>query len=269
MDAHMRRDDRAYTQQQQRQQQQQPPSEVEAAHAADGNQAADGGHGVDDEGGDCETGRLLGGGGGGASGGSGASDGSGGHRSDSLSPGINPGGIVEAEDILEAIGVGLFQWKIMALAALGWMSCAMAVNMVSFLLPVLGPQWRMTGVEKGFLGGSGAAGMLAGVFLWSPACDTIGRRWALLMSMSILVLFQALTGLTSSYHSFLACQMMLGFGKGGVMPSTLALATEYLPPSERGVRLSCFLSPVCLFFFSSFSLLFFLIFFHLSLLITP
>ena len=69
------------------------------------------------------------------------------------------------DEALERAGFGRFQKKLMVICGLGWAADAMEVLLISFALPAIAQEWKLSAAQKGLLGTAIFLGMLAGVYL--------------------------------------------------------------------------------------------------------
>jgi AAHS family 4-hydroxybenzoate transporter-like MFS transporter len=80
---------------------------------------------------------------------------------------------------------------------------------------------------------SGMVGMMFGGFIGGAAGDRLGRRVALLGSVTIFGLLTVLASFSTSVEMLLALRFLAGLGLGGAMPNAAALSSEYVPRLQR------------------------------------
>ena len=78
-------------------------------------------------------------------------------------------------------------------------------------------------------------GWSLGGFVWGVTGDKIGRKKALLYTITCYGLFTILTGLSSHWLGILACRFLSGFGVGGVSVAAYTLLSEVWPEKSRPV----------------------------------
>jgi putative MFS transporter len=141
---------------------------------------------------------------------------------------------------LDALPLGRFHRRLVALAGLGWMFDAMDVGLVSFVLPVLAAAWALTPWQIGWGASMTLIGMLAGAVASGALADRWGRRSVFMGTLVLYGAASALCGLAPGYRSFLALRFLVGLGLGGELPVAAAYVAEFSPRLQRG-RLVIFL----------------------------
>ncbi|MFZ8844666.1 hypothetical protein [Thermoflexus sp.] len=66
------------------------------------------------------------------------------------------------EEAIDRVGLGRFQFKLMAICGAGWAADAMEVLLISFALPAIRQEWKLTTAQAGLPGTAIFLGMLAG-----------------------------------------------------------------------------------------------------------
>eukprot|EP00300_Choanocystis_sp_HF-7_P037422 c5355_g1_i1.p1 GENE.c5355_g1_i1~~c5355_g1_i1.p1 ORF type:complete len:482 (+),score=98.59 c5355_g1_i1:34-1446(+) len=145
-----------------------------------------------------------------------------------------PSSKIDVDDVVEGLGFGWFQWKLLIICGLGSAADGMEMIAVSFLLVELKREWNLTPSQLGFLGASSFIGMLVGATFWGLLSDRIGRKFA----FQATVLIVSLSGLASAFAPnvsvMIGLRMLLGFGLGGNLPIDFSMFMEYTPLSKRG-----------------------------------
>lgn len=138
------------------------------------------------------------------------------------------------EQAIEDIGMGRFQYKLLAICGFGWAADAMEVIIIAFVIPAVIREWGLTTVQAGYLGTAIFIGMLIGAWFWGTLTDRIGRK----LGFQLTVLIDSLAGLLSAFAPTYALLVILrtltGFGVGGTLPVDYAIFAEYLPTKHRG-----------------------------------
>jgi AAHS family 4-hydroxybenzoate transporter-like MFS transporter len=80
---------------------------------------------------------------------------------------------------------------------------------------------------------SGMVGMMFGGFLGGAAGDRLGRRVALLGSVTVFGLLTVLASFSTSVEMLFVLRFLAGLGLGGAMPNAAALSSEYVPRVQR------------------------------------
>lgn len=76
--------------------------------------------------------------------------------------------------------------------------------------------------------------------VWGPLSDRVGRGPVILGSLGAFVVLTATTAATGSAGVFLAARLITAVGASGVVPISLALIGDVVPPGQRGRALGTF-----------------------------
>ncbi|AEJ20789.1 MFS transporter [Gracilinema caldarium] len=141
------------------------------------------------------------------------------------------------DPLVEQVGYGRFQRRLLWVCGLGWAADAMEVMLVSFALPAMAAEWSLSAAQKGLLATALFVGMLAGALIWGRLSDLIGRKLGFMATIGIDSLFGLLSAFSPNFAVFLVLRMLTGFGVGGTLPVDYAVFAEFLPAKDRGKRL--------------------------------
>lgn len=135
---------------------------------------------------------------------------------------------------VDTIGFGWFQVKLTFVIALGWMSDAMEMMVLSILGPAVHCQWMVPTWQQALLTSIVLAGMLLSSPLWGKFADKYGRRAELFLSSICVFYFGILSALSPNYLWMLLLRFLVGTGIGGA-PQLLTFYAEFLPSSTRAL----------------------------------
>lgn len=132
------------------------------------------------------------------------------------------------------IGFGNFHYYILFICGSLFAAVAISVSSVSFVVPSAQCDFQMTSVRKGILNGASMIGtyilslrrgescylfnvwfilgMFTGSFIWGYVADSRGRRYALILSMTMDGVFSIISSVSQIYPVFIFCRLMSGFG---------------------------------------------------------
>ena len=105
---------------------------------------------------------------------------------------------------------------------------------IAYVLPVLIPLWRLNPRSIGGLISVGYVGQFAGALLLGWLAERRGRKFSLLVSVSILSLFSLFSALSWSYSSLALFRFLQGVGLGGEVPVAAAYINEISRAKGRG-----------------------------------
>lgn len=138
------------------------------------------------------------------------------------------------DDVIDEIGFGPFQRKLMVICGIGWAADAMEVLLIAFVLPAIIKEWGLSAARAGLLGTAIFLGMLGGAWFWGTISDYIGRKLGFQLTVLIDSVFGFLSALSPSYAWLVVFRTLTGFGVGGTLPVDYSIFAEYLPRNKRG-----------------------------------
>ncbi|MBC9735213.1 MFS transporter [Nocardioides marmotae] len=141
---------------------------------------------------------------------------------------------MELTDAIRRNPMSRFQWVIVAICILLTMVDGYEILVTSFTLPALTEHFGLDRGQQGLVASFGTLGMGIGAIFLSPLADRIGRRNHILASLAIIVVAMTLTGLATSFETFLAFRFFGGLFLGAIVPSINVLVAEYANQKRRG-----------------------------------
>lgn len=149
---------------------------------------------------------------------------------------LAPPAPVTVDDVIDRVGDGRFQRKLLFVAGLTWAADALEVLIASFVLPGLALSFGLerTGTQATLFLSAAFVGMFVGALFWGPLADRIGRRGVLLTTVSLGVLFGLGAAIAPSFELVLLLRFLTGFAIGGTLPVDYALLAEFVPTKLRG-----------------------------------
>src|ERR671918_64842 len=79
------------------------------------------------------------------------------------------------DEAIEQIGVGRFQWRLLAVNGFTWAADAMEVLMIGFLVGPVSAAFGIQPAQAAQIAVATFAGMFLGAWLWGLVADRIGR----------------------------------------------------------------------------------------------
>lgn len=140
------------------------------------------------------------------------------------------------DDAVDRLGLGPFQWRLLAICGLTWAADAMEVLLMGFALPGISAAF---GLERGsapatLLLTATFAGMLIGAVFWGWLADRIGRRTVFLTTVALGVVFGLLGAFAPGVAWLVVARFLTGFAIGGTLPVDYAMMAEFVPTAWRG-----------------------------------
>ena len=137
------------------------------------------------------------------------------------------------EDLLSEIGIGYFQYRLLALCGLAFMADSMEISLLGYLSTCAGITFNLDDAKRASISGIVFGGQLIGSLLWGKIGDRFGRRKSFLLSALTISIFGFISGLSPNYSSLLILRMLVGVGIGGVI-IPFDIIAEFMPLSHRG-----------------------------------
>jgi len=154
-----------------------------------------------------------------------------------VKPGTLQEGItMSVGDVIDAAGYGNFQHFLMILCGSVWMADAMEMMLMSFLLPRVREDWKLTDVEEADIMTFTFLGMLVGAYAWGIFSDKYGRRKGYLATAAFTAVFGLASAACPNVIMLTICRFFVGLGLGGA-PVAFSLFAEFVPTAQRGQTL--------------------------------
>jgi MFS family permease len=141
--------------------------------------------------------------------------------------------ILTLDEALEKNPIGFYQYRLLLLCGLAFMTDALEVNLLSFLSVCAGKEWNLSSGQEASITGIVFAGIIVGSGFWGILSDKYGRKKSFIVATALISLGGLLTGFASSFPLLLFYRAICGFGIGGANVPFDLLA-ELLPASQRG-----------------------------------
>lgn len=135
---------------------------------------------------------------------------------------------------LSRIGIGPFQYRLLAIFGLVWAADAMQVLAIGFAAPSLAASFDLSIPQAIQAGTTFFLGMLLGAWGFGRLADRIGRRRVLIVTVLIDAAFGLASAFAPDFGTLLALRLLTGIGVGGTLPVDYAMMAEFLPPERRG-----------------------------------
>ncbi|KAF8322590.1 MFS general substrate transporter [Clavulina sp. PMI_390] len=134
---------------------------------------------------------------------------------------------------LDRIGMGYYQWSLLALCGFGWLADNMWMEGVAIALPRVQDHFNMTGQQVGVLSSFFFCGMMFGAVVWGNCSDVLGRRVAFNATLVLSSLFGLVVSISPSFTVLAASLLLLGSAVGGSIPTDGTLFVENLPKRKH------------------------------------
>lgn len=112
------------------------------------------------------------------------------------------------------------------------------IQAVGFVAPVLLEEWNIARPQLAPVLAAAVLGMALGAILMGPIGDKLGRRGALILSMSVVAIGSLLSAYASTPGELMAYRLITGLGLGGSLPNATSLMVELAPLAVRNLVVS-------------------------------
>jgi MFS transporter, AAHS family, 4-hydroxybenzoate transporter len=141
-------------------------------------------------------------------------------------------------DIIDNGKLSRFQIWVIALCAIIAISDGFDTQAIAFVAPVIAKEWGLSVPAFGSVFAAGLFGLMIGSMLFGAIADRFGRKYPMIISMSIIVVFCFLTAHAETINELLLMRLLTGIGIGGILPNILSLSAEYSPKRMRNTLLT-------------------------------
>ncbi len=105
---------------------------------------------------------------------------------------------------------------------------------ISFVLPLLAVQWKMTPQDVGLLIAAGYAGQMIGALAFGRAAESIGRLRALALAVGVMACLSLASAMATGAVMLMIFRFVQGLGLGGEAPVAATYINEICPGRLRG-----------------------------------
>ncbi|TDL17241.1 MFS general substrate transporter [Rickenella mellea] len=134
---------------------------------------------------------------------------------------------------IDRIGMGSYQWTLLALCGFGWMADNMWIQTIAIILPRVQQHYAVPDGYIGYLSSSMFFGMMIGAIGWGSCSDLLGRSMAFNLTLFFTSVFGVLASLSPSYPWLCVALFFLGTSVGGSMPTDGTLLLEHMPDGKQ------------------------------------
>lgn len=145
---------------------------------------------------------------------------------------------IDVAEVIDRQKMKWFQIRVVILCALMQFLDGFDTQAIAYVAPALKHAWHLGQASLGPVFGSGVAGVLVGSVLIGPLADRFGRRTMMILAVALFGVFTLLTAEATTLDMLLLLRFIAGLGLGGVIPSTVVMASEYAPAHRRGTMVT-------------------------------
>lgn len=129
--------------------------------------------------------------------------------------------------------IGAVQYAIIALCGLIMFLDGFDTQAISYMAPFIGKEWGLSRDLLGPIFSSALTGLMVGYLIVSPLSDRFGHRKLVIISTFTFALLTFVTILATNVTELIVLRFVTGIALGSVIPSAIALTTEFSPARLR------------------------------------
>jgi len=137
--------------------------------------------------------------------------------------------IIDVNEVIERQKLGPFQITLGALLILAMFVDGFEAQAPGFAAPAIIKAWGIPRSSMGLVFGAGNLGLMLGAVLLGILGDRFGRKRTIVVGCLVLAAFSLLTMYATDLTTLRLLRVGSGIGVGGVLPSVIALGTEFSP----------------------------------------
>jgi AAHS family 4-hydroxybenzoate transporter-like MFS transporter len=138
-----------------------------------------------------------------------------------------------AESRLETQRLGPLQLRVAFICTLAQMFDGYDITSIGMAVPSLAAAWHIPGPGFANTFVMSSIGIMVGALAAGPAGDKLGRKPILIASLVFLAVSSLACVFATSIPELVFWRFFTGIGIGGIMPTTVALTSDYLPERLR------------------------------------
>ncbi|WP_341964522.1 MFS transporter [Pseudomonas sp. RC10] len=146
---------------------------------------------------------------------------------------------LDIQALIDNNPVSLYQWRIVALCFLIVFLDGLDTAAMGFIAPALSQDWGIDRASLGPVMSAALIGMVFGALTSGPLADRIGRRWVLIIAVTLFGVFSLLSAYSSNVQQLLILRLLTGTGLGAAMPNATTLLSEYTPARLKSLLVTC------------------------------
>jgi AAHS family 4-hydroxybenzoate transporter-like MFS transporter len=106
---------------------------------------------------------------------------------------------------------------------------------MGFLVPVIAENLHIPLPAFGPVLSAALVGLMIAAMASGPIADRWGRRWVVIVSVTIFAIFALLTARARTLQELVLLRFLTGLGLGGAMPNAVALTSEHTPKRLQAI----------------------------------
>ena len=140
---------------------------------------------------------------------------------------------IDARELVESRPIGRLQYVGFAIVFLVAMLDGLDTQILGYVAPALAKSWHLSPAEVGSAFSIGLVGVMLGSLSLGVLGDAIGPKRVLVGVTLLVGVATLLTSCAGSIEQLRIFRFLTGFGVGGALPNTIAIASQLAPDRRR------------------------------------
>jgi AAHS family 4-hydroxybenzoate transporter-like MFS transporter len=140
---------------------------------------------------------------------------------------------VRLDHLIDRQRVGRFHVLVLALTGSVMFLDGLDTQAISFIAPAVAKEWSLPVASLGPIFSASILGLMIGYLALSPLANRVGHRLLVIVSTALFGVFTLLCALVADDVQLIVLRLLTGVGLGAVIPSAVALASEFAPTRRR------------------------------------
>jgi AAHS family 4-hydroxybenzoate transporter-like MFS transporter len=146
--------------------------------------------------------------------------------------------VIDVAEMIDRQKIGNVQIRIILLCGLVQFLDGFDTQAIAYVAPTLSQAWGLDRSALGPVFGAGIAGILLGSLLIGPLADRFGRKTLMIVAVALFGILTLLTARAENLTELITFRFLAGIGLGGVIPSTVVIASEFAPRKRRATMVT-------------------------------
>lgn len=145
--------------------------------------------------------------------------------------------IVELPSFIDNHKMSWYQIRIVLICGIVMFADGFDTQMIAYVAPFVGREWGLDNETLGALFSASLFGLMIGYLVVAPMADRIGHKRMVLVTVLGTSLAVFVSAAATNAGELMAIRFVTGIGLGAVIPSAIALTSEYTPKRFRATTI--------------------------------
>lgn len=123
--------------------------------------------------------------------------------------------------------------KLLMVIGTAWLFDAADVALLSFIMPLIKGEWKLTDAQIGLVSSITTVGMMIGAVLFGYLADKFGKKNIIIITLLVFSISNLGLALTNNVSQFMLVRFITGIGLGGELPVATTIIADSFSGHER------------------------------------